>query len=557
MNRFWHLILVLAAVFYAGCTQTEDPCADIANSGSSACKTGSGVNVDASQLAIEFAEASFYDQNEDKWKSVRVSGNKVEDTIPLYANAASSAPAEALKSVIDAEALKASGGKNIVPYIKIMAKPEVRYAFQYRKIDSEGNELHKQIGEAIKSGDYAYIPFINEMFNQKLLTPGAGIGTTYKNIFTITGSLGGKNGMAKQVEVLTTVTVPNIDYQVTFASDVLGYNLKNRWLKYKKDQTGTQPNDDFKFVTLVDRASGSGEVSDYDVQIIFKDDLKIELEQELFVEMPINFDLFKLTQTIVPARGHSFYTTKITLDSYNDFKHKVYLDNVLLDQNGKVFSRALFPGGKNFNITLSLDFTPNTRYVAQDPNIKGLHYPLKPHCLLEENKAWAPWQKEPLIDQNASSGKLLAICHPDLGHEVLIDPSNNPLNRSLEDTWFRVFSYDKYDAAKNYLGSFYGIRSVKFKVSGCFKVQIKDPNTSTWSNRTNGGSNCGDSSATNEWAPFTAEKTFTVFDHAAEYENVTGLKTLIDALKAATTIQDNNMEINNERLSGNTIRHIY
>lgn len=560
------VLFSLTALFLCmnlSCTKDSGLCADATTSTDSNCKVTQDLGINDSLLQIEFQESRFFDQNSGQWVTVaknEFEAAKVENAVPLYTNSVTTATADAITSASSADSQFNAGSsvKNTIPYIKLKANAGVTYLFRYRKYDMNGAIKYDKMGTATVKGDYAYIPLVNSFFDNQLYTTGTSVGTSYKNLFTITAQSATKTGLAKEVSIVTTATVQNTDYLLTFANDVTNFTLDKRWLLYRKAPNYTAPNDNFGFVVLKDRL-GTTEMTDLDVRVVFKDDLKVEMEQMLFEEMPIQLENFKTTGKVVRNRGYSFYTNTITLNSIDDFKHKLYLDDVMLAPDSKKVYQALsFPAGKKFDISLNLDLTTASSYTA-DPNSKGLQYPLKPVCQLIKGQSYIPWVDEPARDaaKAGTPSRFQAICHLDTNGKVTIDPANNPSGLALTDTWFNFFSYAPDQPDKDRLGHLFGIRHVKFKVSGCYKVQVKATGAAAWSNRTVGATDCGDNSSTKDWAAFSTEKTFTIFDNLSQYDSTLGLRSLLETFRSSSLIYKPDLLWNNERLNGNNIRHVY
>lgn len=562
------IIFKLSAIFMAlgmlaACTKNEGLCEGASTSTDPNCRVGTDLGINDSLLQIQFQDTKFFDQNTSQWVTLpknEFESAKIENSVPLYSNSIATSTTEAITSVSAADTQFTSGAsaKNNIPYIKVAANPGVQYLYRYRKYDMNGVLKYDKLGQATVKGDFAYIPLVNAFFDNQLYTSGTSVGTSYKNLFTITAQSSTKTGVAKEVAIVTTATVQNTDYTITYSDDMKSFSLDKRWLLYRKAPNYASANDNLGFVVLKDKLATT-ELTDLDVRLVFKDDLKIEMEQQIFEEMPFQFENFKTTGIAVPNRGYSFYTNTITLNSIDDFGHKLYLDDVQLTADSKkVYFANSFPSGKKFDIKINLNMSPSASFNA-DPNSKGFQYPLKPICHNIKGQSYVPWIDEPARDaaKAGNPSRFQAICHLDKNAQVTIDPANNPAGLALTDTWFNFFSYAPYRPDKNELGHLYGIRHVKFKVSGCYKVQVKAAGGINWSDRTHGNTNCGDNTASSDWSPFSAEQTFTIFDNMSQYDSSLGLRSLLETFRSSSLIYKPDMLFNNERLNGNTIRHLY
>ena len=149
----------------------------------------------------------------------------------------------------------------------------------------------------------------------------------------------------------------------------------------------------------------------------------------------------------------------------------------------------------------------------------------------------------PIAEENAKSlavqnGGYISICHPTANKKITI-PAGSSNSLSLTDTWFNFFSYVPFNAYKNELGHFYGLKKIKFYSSGCLRVYTRQPGTSSYILASKGstGNQCG-TDASGGWVYYTAEKTFTVFDLTNNYTNSIGLVPLIQTFSTSPAITD-------------------
>lgn len=559
------LVLSLTSIFLVlGCTPPDELCSSAKTANDPNCRGQSDLGVNSQLLEIKFTDTKFFDQNTGLWVVISkadIEAAKIESTIPLYSNTTAKPASEAVLSAASADTQHASSittTKNEVPYIRIEAKPGVTYSYRYRKYDSLGALKYEKLGTLSKSGEHAYIPMVNDFLDNQLYTTGTAVGTQHKHLFTITATSGSKTGLAKEVQAVTTTTVQNTEYLAIFGDTMNLLTLDNRWRYYRTAPTFGAVNTNLDYLILRDKAV-AGEMTDLDVRVTFKDDFKIEIEQTLFEEVPFDLPSFKTTGVPVAFRGHTFYTNTITLNSIDDFKHKLFLDDLQMTETSrKVYTVNSFTAGKRFDIKFNIDLTQQSSYSG-DPNSKGFHYPLQPVCKADKGQNFTPWVDEINRDNlKAQTPSLFnAICHLDQSANVTIDPANNPTNVALADTWFNFFSYAPYRPEKKELGHLFGIRSVKFRVTACYKIEVKATAAVTWNKRSQGNSNCGDTASTADWLIVSTEKSYTIFDNLSQYDTVPGLRSLIETFRSAPTVSKPNMKMNNEKLSGNSIRHLY
>src|SRR5690606_33497002 len=100
------------------------------------------------------------------------------------------------------------------------------------------------------------------------------------------------------------------------------------------------------------------------LRFLFKSRPKLELEQEIFFESPIDIDKYKTTKEVSVVRGESFYVQKVTLDSTNHFRMKIRSNNgveqTLID--GREIVIPNFPANTPWDLDFFYDFRTNAAY---------------------------------------------------------------------------------------------------------------------------------------------------------------------------------------------------
>jgi hypothetical protein len=132
-----------------------------------------------------------------------------------------------------------------------------------------------------------------------------------------------------------------------------------------------------------------------------------------------------------------------------------------------------------------------------------------------------------------------------------------------QDTWFDYFSYVPYAPAKNELGHLYGLKTIKFIMSGCLKVMVNDPGNANadpktgFVTKTTGTATCGTQSAS--YTPFTAEQDYSIFDQIgnAPITAAPGLASLLQQMKSSNMVPLSTFQFNNELINSSTHSHIY
>jgi hypothetical protein len=344
----------------------------------------------------------------------------------------------------------------------------------------------------------------------------------------------------------------SVDFNIVYSNQMNTFSLDKRWTFYN-NSGNTGPNRNLQFFTLQDKM-GSSTISATDVQVLFKSQPNLQIEEDVFFELPFQGDLFKVTGTVVPDRGNTFYVTTVPLSSLKDFNMRVFFGNTELTKSSLAYQGLSVPGGNSMNISFSYDLLKNATYGSNsgDPKSFGLLYPLKPVCQELQNQPYQPWVSEPLRDASLSQGNYAAVCDLDTTAartEVGAQPS-------LMDTWHNFFSYAPQRLDKNELGHLYGIRSITFLINACIQLQVKAPGTSQWQTVTTGVPNCGGQDQ-NLWTPVTVQKTFTIYDNTDQYLSVLNLSSILRRFKGSAVQSYPTMKLNNENLNGDAVRHLY
>jgi hypothetical protein len=427
----------------------------------------------------------------------------------------------------------------------------------------------------------AILPLVNATFNNQYYDASSTFGTAYMNVVKFIAESNGVVGQAYAVQFTSVFGVVNVDYQVAYSSQMSAFTLAKRWSSYHDSSSSAAlaPNANFPFFTLQNPAS-SPTTGALDARVVFSAPPKLEISENVFFELPFDGNQFNITGAVVPQRGNSFFVATIPLDSSQDFKMKMTLGSVPLTASSSSSATAFsimsgsgygtLPSGSSLSVGLAYDFTQSANYSG---STHPLLYPLKPVCYELKNQNYLPWDAllgEGARDLSIAQGQPFVVC--DLDQTAELTPSTAPPATAASiDTWFSFFSYAPYRPANNELGHLFGIESVTFSMTACLKVQVKAPSDpdaewtaaaggwKTASAGAAGGVGCGlaQSNADNTWTAVVAQQSFSIFDNVAPYAGAQGLVTILNQFKNSSVTPYQSMKINNEKLSGTSVRHLY
>ena len=300
----------------------------------------------------------------------------------------------------------------------------------------------------------------------------------------------------------------------------------------------------------------SAESVPVDIKILFKERPKIEIEQEVFFEMPIDIDTLKTTGEVNVVRGEAFYVQKVVLDSDSDFKMKVRMNNQVQNlTDGREFVVEDLPAGTPWDVEFFVNFEQNPAFT--DPQGQALITPYKPTCMEITGGTYLPLGEanERIIAQNNEG--FLSTCHPQVNQKVFLSKAQlATTNLDLTDTFYDFFNYVPQNDLLNQTGHFNGIRTIKFKLEGCMRVFVKTPTSSTFELKSESNDACIEEGEQNAdgWVYFNAERTYTINDHIDEYEGIPGLRALIQSFGSKPILRTPHFKFNG--LVNNT-DHLY
>jgi hypothetical protein len=560
--------LVLFATFYmAGCSKAANNCSSPDNINDAACqKQLPSVSTVPVTLGITYADSQFYDQNSLTWDTLtkaNLTGGTTGITVPIYSDFLDTDQATALTSAaaataeFNAQSSYAVSAYNEIPYIEIVPETGVQYLYDYVKKDLNNTVIYEQSGTVPTINGRVILPLINAMFNGNFYSTNAALGSLFVHSLTFAAQSATQRGtISSTINFETSFNIPPTDYTTDYSTaDVANFSLDNRWQSYF-NTTDYNPNTSFKFFTLKQNKTVSEQIP-LDLKIVFQTPPVLNIDQDVFFELPFDYDTFKANNTINPSRGSRFYDKTSTLTSATDFGMNMKINGVVIPlTNTKELEYLNLPANTPWNIDFSYDFTQNAGFAINPANGVGLLDPLKPECWQFTNTQFNPIAEQTAKTAAIAAGGYISICHPTQDAKVTIAAGANQ-TLSLTDSWFNFFSYIPYNAYTNELGHFFGIKQVRFYASGCLRIYSRQPGTSSYiltSNSDDTTNQCG-TDASGGWVYWTAEKVFTIFDLTNNYTNTLGLVPLIQTFSTSPTITD--YPLYRFNVLDNDVHHIY
>lgn len=576
--NFIGFIVALAATFAllsSGCTKKADstaPCSDASNVNHSECqKQITTVGGNSAPLGISFSDSYFYDQNTEIWQTIKatnLAGGIAGITIPIYANFLNMTDTNALELVASArtqfnnQAAYNPSDYNIVPYIELVPQSGAQFIYSYKKKDSAGNTIYEKIGTVPTKDGRPILPLINSYFDNQLYDTNAIVGTVFSH--TLSFNLQVKGSASPQIYTIvfdTVFQIPNADFRIAYSTQMQNLTLANRFSSFFKVNDYVA-NNNVPFFTLKDKNTSPDQVP-LDLKIVFKDPPTLTINEEVFFEMPFEYDTFQNTGKVVASRGYQYYFQPVQLDSTNDFKMKIFMNGSSMTANSAVeYQKLNLPSGTPWDIDFIYDFTQNQAYgpLNGDPFGHGLIYPFKPVCNEIANTSFAPLAEAAAKQTAINSGGYYSICHPTENKKIIIN--SNQMSPQppydLSDTFYGYFSYVPYNPSRNELGHLFGIKVIKFSMQGCMRVYAKQTTDTNWQIKSKSSANCGINPQDSQgWVYFYAEKQATVFDNLDQFNAVPNLKSILQSFSTRALLRTPNFYFNNELLNGNSVRHLY
>lgn len=567
MKRFLYLIVSVSFfIGFTACKKKAPDCSAPENISDPQCLNQlPGVDSRPVALKITFKDSYFYDQNSASWMTVqkdRLSGGTFGITVPIYSNFLNQSKDTVLAKATLAEdqknrpTLYQATDFNFVPFIEIVAEDGVDYLFDYIKRDLNNNVIYEKNGSVPVYNGHVILPLVNAMFDNQFYSTNASLGSRFVHSITFAAQSKNKKGiLSSTIDFETTFQIPPTDFLVDYTGDMDTFSLAKRWRYYFKNNDYS-PNQFFKFFTLKEKKTIPEQVP-LDLKVVFQTPPELKIEQEVFFELPFDYDTFKTSpnNTIIPLRGSRFYAKKTTLGSGSDFKMNVKINNTTVPlTNTKELEYLNLPAGKPWNFEFYYNMTQNDGYAVNPLNGVGVLNPLKPMCWDFANSTYSPILEETSKELAIAGNGYISICHPSANKKVTVAAGAS--NIDLVDSWFGFFSYIPYNQFKKELGHFYGIKKVRFYSEGCFRTYAREVGTTSYILKSKGSAQCGSTvDADNGWVYYYAEKVFTVFDDINQYDSIDGLKPLLQTFSSRPTITDYSLF----KFNGleNDIRHVY
>jgi hypothetical protein len=561
-------LIFLSSLVAFGCTKATPPCSTPEDINKPECVTQiPDINTTPATLSINFKDTYFYDQNSKSWQTIqrsRLLGGTTGSTIQIYSNFLNSTLDSALaKTTIAAEQNQdpskfSESNFNTIPYIELVPEEGAEYLFDYVKKDLNNNVIFEKIGKVPFINGKPILPLVNTVFDNQFYPADSSVGSRFIHSINFAAQSRTKKGsVSGNIDFETSFQIPPTDFTIGYSSQVQSFNLKKRWKTYFKDRDFVA-NTSFPFFTLKEIKEKPEQIP-LDVKFVFQRTPTLRMEQEVFFELPLDYDTFITSGEIIPLRGSRFYSKKVLLDSVSDFKMNATINSrtvPLVAQ--KEYEYLNLPAGTPWELTFNYDFTQNVGYPASSNGL-GLLTPLRPICNELAKKSFGPIKEQTERDAAIANNGFISLCHPTLNKKVTIAP-NAVSTVSLLDSWFDFFSYIPYNPFKKELGHLYGIKNVKFISEGCVRILTREVGTNSYIIKSKGSPQCSDPASTgtnvdNGWVYFYAEKVFTIFDDLPRYESVDGLKPLIQTFSSKPTITDyDNFWFNGYK---NDVRHIF
>lgn len=565
------LIPFVLLMFLLGCTSGSDSkCSDASNINKPECqKQITDVDVRPVTLEIAFKDSYFFDQNSQEWKTIlkdNLTGGIAGMTLPIYSDFLNITTKTAMSKILLAKdqferpAQYANSDYNRVPYFEVAYEDTVDYIYSYTKTDENGNVVFEKQGSLVVQDNRAILPLINETFDGQFYAAANSIGSRFTHSIAVAAQSKDKQGARTSYIVFETLLeIPNTDFYVRYADDVKAFTLNNRF-KYFFNGTDNQPNTRFHFMTIKELKDIPEQIP-LDFKLTFQEPPKVKMTEEVFFENPFDLSQVKSGDEVIPQRGYEFYTRTMNLDSSLDFKMalKINGQDVTLT-SGREAEIPNLPAATPWDIEVYYDFTQNPLYTFPDGS--PLITPLRPVCHQMSQTPYSPLSDDTLKKTTQLAGGYYSTCHViDQAMPKIISSTNlstDPL-ASYPDTFFGHFSYVPYNMFQREVGHFYGIKRITYSMSGCLKIEIREPGTVAWQIKSKSHPACAQvGGPTNHgWVYFYAEKTSTIFENMNDYEGYVGLKPLIQSFGNRVNKQTSNFKFNGKDILNSSSRKIY
>lgn len=572
MKNMIKISLLAITLGLTACSGSSDSkCSDSSNINKPECqKQITDVDVRPVTLEITFKDSFFFDQNSQEWKQIKkenLSGGITGMTLPIYSDFLNVTTKSAMSKILLAADQKARPAQyansdyNRIPYIEVTYEDTVDYIYSYSKTDSSGNVVFEKQGSLVIQEGRSILPLINETFDGQFYAASNSIGSRFTHSLSIAAQSKDKKGVRTSYIVFETLLeIPNTDFYTKYSDDVKAFTLNNRF-NYLFNGTDNQPNTRFLFMTIKELKDIPEQIP-LDFKLTFREPPRIKMMEEVFIENAFDIDQIKLeNQEVVPQRGFEFYTRPMNLDSQLDFKMALKLNGTDLTlTSGREVTILNLPAATPWDIQVFYDFTQNPLYTFADGS--PLITPLRPVCHQMGQIPFSPLSEATLKSTTTLAGGYFATCHPiDQARPKIISEPNVKIDRlaSYPDTWYGHFSYVPYNIVQRDVGHFYGIKRITYSMSGCLKIEIREPGTVPWAIKSKSHPACAQvGDPTNHgWVYFYAEKTATIFESMNDYEGYVGLKPLMQSFGTRVNRQTQNFKFNGKDILNPSSRKIY
>lgn len=561
------MIFILAILITVGCKSSKK---DECNSAGSCTGKSTGSAPVAKTLSIVMDNSRFYDTNTQSWREFTAGQVSLGDlgTIPIYSDTMSIPLESAMDFVKNAETHYVLGSgvpeedRNKIPFIRIRvvknsSDPNPVYNIEYKRFDSNNNIQAQVKSNARIIGNYAYIPFVNDMFDGQMYISSLSSSTISSYTHQISISATASNANPSPVRVVKFklgVQVPMKGLRASFSDNANDFNLVNRWNHYFNG-TDYIANTNWKFASLVDDQERPDSIP-LDVRFVFKTSPVLRMKQKIFVEDIFDRELYSTTGVkFFRTRGTRYMVKTINLDSTSHFRAKYSInDTPVTLAGGTTAELRNVPAGERWGFDFVYDFTRNAVFDSS----KQLLTPLKPQCNIATRTLYYPLLDKTTKDTVTADGGFYASCHPNTNGVLSLTSSQLSSNTQvLKDTFFDFFGYRQSqvitDTPTLYdydVGNFYGLSEVEFSVSGCVKVFTREAsalvtNPNAWEQKSIPTDDCG----TGDFTRFEVIKSDTIGNHIGNYLINADISQVMTGLGSGEIIEPSNWSFNGSEFS--------
>jgi hypothetical protein len=568
------IIMTLFLLAFFSCSNSDDnDCSSSDNCSDDPISTP----VSNVKLKLDFVDSTFYDAEKSQFRDLTVSNIKegnLGERLPVYVDFLSLSTSEALNKIEmsilqrDNKSAFAEEDLNKIPYFALRYKNDENIIYEYRKYTETGAEVASHNGILIKSGDMAYLPIINEMFDNKFFDASAG---GSQSNFTHQLRFAAQTANSTDSEIVrinfnANLIVPNKDFNIEYSDDMKNINLDNRW-RYFYDGSDGAANTDLVIADLVEKTDTetSANLDNKDVRVVFKSRPKVEMVYSLFDEENLVKDSTAIDSSISVIRSYKFFEKTYILDSENDFGlvFKINGTDVALTDGINVTNTSAdkegvlrdIGAGIPWRFSFGYDLTQKASY----PSGKTLLKPLRPFCNSITKTPFLPITQGDFKSQVNNLGGFAALCHPDtLQVESVSSENLATYPNDTTDTFYSYFSYmptKEISSDSQHVrirsGHFYGIKSIVFRVEGCLKLYIRDAslaetNPNPWVQKNNETESCSSGAGDTGWLAYSINKEISIFDNPDQYSDIPGLKEIINNFRNSVPESSVNFYFNDD-----------